>query len=166
VINSNRIQAATESFPTVRESATGFVKVKVGATMSGDFDPDLSRFTSLNPLTVGYELIPFSFVFDWLFDLGSYMRNLETSLLFNSSYRWGYISTLVSVNYEMSFLGKTVDSGNGNYYTYGASARKKIVSFERLPGVSYPVPQFPQVDLNLGSSRLLSAASLLRQLIK
>ena len=50
---------------------------------------DLSRWTSLNPVSLAWELVPMSFVVDWFFDIGSYLRNLETGLLYNTRFRSG-----------------------------------------------------------------------------
>lgn len=41
----------------------------------------LANFTSLNPASMAWEMLPFSFVADWVYDVGGYMRALETSLL-------------------------------------------------------------------------------------
>lgn len=163
-IDETRYEPASHSYGPTRESASGFVAVSVSVTMRPGFDPGLSQWTSLNPLLVGYELIPYSFVFDWAFNLGSYLENLEQALRFQTSFDYGYVTSLVVVDYNFQEAGRTL--GTSAYRVANRTANKHMVSMERSLSPSYPVPSFPSVKLDLGSSRLLSAASLLRQLIK
>lgn len=143
---------------------TGFIKQKFGLLLSPGFDNNLGKWSSLNPLSVAYELMPYSFVIDLVFDLGSYMRNLETGLLYATAFITGYSSQLV--RYEANaVVSNTYSSGNSTF-TLGASGSMKVVGFGREVLSSYPTPRLPSFDLNLGSGRLLSAAALLRQLLR
>jgi hypothetical protein len=56
------------------------------------FDP--ARWSSLNPISLGWELIPYSFVVDWFYDIGSWLRAMETGLLYGSAFKHGYVSEL------------------------------------------------------------------------
>lgn len=51
-IIERKVQRATVNSPLRKLQATGTVKVTIGCKMSDSFDPTLSRFTSLNPLSV------------------------------------------------------------------------------------------------------------------
>lgn len=144
---------------------SGFASVQYGVQMKPGFDTGLSQWTSLNPLTVAYELVPLSFVFDWIIDLGGYMRNLETSLLYHGKYVKGYASTL------WTYTSKTTFSSHTNPYpgytsTLTGQCSYKATKFSRVFLPYYPLPQPPKIHPDLGSSRLLSAASLLRQALK
>lgn len=163
-INEGRKEAATVNSPPRKLQATGAVKVTIGCKMLDSFDPTLSRFTSLNPLSVGYELTPLSFVLDWFVDFGSYLRNMETALLFRRAFQYGYESVLAVVNYVGQTSGKSL--GSNSWYTESTVATKRVVTFNRSLIVSYPSPSVPKLNLDLGSSQMLSAASLLRQLIR
>lgn len=163
-VDVRRVSKATSSSPKTTESASGFVGCQLKVKMTGDFDPGLSQWSSLNPASVIWEATPYSFVLDWFFDLGSYMRNLETSVIFSNRFHYGYVSYLSVVSYTYKVSGKT--TGSLNYFVENSQAVKKVVSFSRSLVISYPSPNVPKLDINLGSSRLLSAASLLRQLIK
>lgn len=165
VISERRDQPASASYHRVTETATGYVKVRVSATMNGSFDPGMAAWTSMNPISVGYELLPYSFVVDWAFNIGDYLRSLESSMLFRNDYQYGFISTLTVVNYESMESGRAL-GGSNTYSVYNRLAKKKVVNFERNLSVSYPIPEAPKLNLNLGSSRLLSMASLLRQLLR
>lgn len=120
---------------------------------------DLTRFSSLNPVSIAWELVPYSFVADWFLDVGGYLRNLETSLAYANRFRGGYKTRLATGELTLGFS----DKGHKNGYVFSdqwtGSIKSTYISRSLLP--SYPVPNLPSFKANLGSSRLLSAASLL-----
>lgn len=128
----------------------------------------LARWTSLNPLSIAWELTPYSFVSDWVFDVGSYLRNLETAILYNSAFSAGYRS-------ELSVVEQVTSIDWSNWTTCPFFSRVVYVNgkssgtqkdFSRVLLGSYPLPRIPRVNTDLSASRLLSAASLLRQFLK
>ncbi len=142
----------------------GVIKVEFGILLNPGFDNNLGRWSSMNPLSVAYELMPYSFVIDWVFDLGSYMRNLETSLLYGTSFRNGYESTLTRYEGTSAVLNSYVNGANR--FTLKAQGGYMSCVFSRTVLSQYPTPSLPSFDVKLGASRLLSAAALLRQLLK
>lgn len=127
-------------------------------------DNDLSRWTSLNPVSIAWELTPYSFVVDWFYDVGSFLRNAETSLLYANRFRSGYRSDLTVVDTPVDF---TTPGFQGVDETFGIwRGYVKYISFNRGILNTYPVPRLPTFKANLGSSRLLSAAALLSQLLR
>jgi len=143
----------------------GFIKHTIKIRLDPGFDSGLGRWTSLNPLAVAWELFPYSFVVDWVFDIGSYMRNLETSLLYGTKFLDGMESTLVKYT-GTAEVNSRYDSGGGTPVTFVARGGTEISAFSRSLIFSYPAPTLPSFKLDLGSNRLLSAAALLRQLIR
>jgi len=132
---------------------------------------DPSRWTSLNPVSIAWELTPYSFVADWFFDVGSYLRNLETGLLYNSRFKGGYVSQLAvrKVNFDaVSKASRDPREINGrvNCLLRNAEAWRYHTTFRRDLLSSYPMPHRPSFRADLGARRLLSAASLLRQVLK
>lgn len=134
-----------------------------------DWDP--GQWSSLNPVSLAWELIPYSFVFDWFYDIGSFLRDLESALLYNVNFQTGYVSEL------FAFEGKDQAMNNSNGFGFGpvGGAYKKVInvkssvrkiSFARTKLLSYPFPRKPTFKVDLGSQRLFSAASLLRQLLR
>lgn len=123
----------------------------------------LSQFTSLNPVSFFYENIPFSFVLDWAFDVGSYLRMLETSLATGLVFKGGYKTTT-------RFQKAVVVSKNFNYVS-GVSSTTNISgqswrkSLSRTLLLGMPTPEFPVWNPKLGTERLISAASLLSNLL-
>jgi hypothetical protein len=124
---------------------------------SRDFDS--ARFSSLNPASIAWELVPYSFVVDWFLDVGGYLRNLETSLLYAHRFRGGYKTHLATGELQLQEALNGVGAG----FTYSGAIRGKITStyIGRSPLNAYPVPRLPSIKASLGWSRLLSTASLL-----
>lgn len=129
---------------------------------------DLARWTSLNPVSLAWELIPYSFVVDWFVDVGSYLRNLETALLYKTRFRSGYVSELYA--YDGTEVLKqglyTIPSGKLALLTPLVGVIQGDRRFQRSILTSYPFPRAPTFQVDLSSNRLISAAALLRQLLK
>jgi len=141
--------------------------VKVSVTYGVDLRSsqfDLARFTSLNPLSIAWELTPFSFVADWFFNLGGYLRNMETALLYGNKFNSGYRTRLAvgQVAFRLADVG--VGAGEVSHSSiWGGST--SFTSIERTILTAYPAPSFPSFEAKLGSSRMLSAAALLGGLL-
>lgn len=120
-------------------------------------------FSSLNPVSIAWELTPYSFVVDWFVDLSGYLRNFETAMLYRTNFKQGYISegwksTVYGVrSYYCS------QSGSVSYESSSGLSWK--VGFRRSILGSIPFPRAPRFDPKLGTSRLTSAAALLGQLL-
>lgn len=130
---------------------------------------DFARFTSLNPVSLAWELIPYSFVVDWFWNVGSYLRDLETALIYQSAFRGGYVSELYVMDGEEYRSTDTVLGGTNPPYKMtftGFNRRYKHRFFQRTVLSTYPLPRRPVLRADLGSQRLLSTASLLAQMIK
>lgn len=141
------------------------LRMKVSTTLGVDVrtdQHDLARWTSLNPLSIAWELMPWSFVADWFLDIGGYLRNMETALLYANKFRSGYRTNFVA------FEGKgTVELGVPAGSSGGDSITTTVKGFRisRTLMTSYPIPQLPSFQADLGSSRLLAGAALLAQLL-
>jgi hypothetical protein len=122
----------------------------------------LANFTSLNPVSIAWELIPYSFVVDWFIDIGGYMRNLENACLYGSAFQGG------TVTETRRILGEGSIRGSNNGYTVQANDGIWLNVYKRRQVlVSNPLPRVPQfTGVNLGSGRLLNAAALLSQHLK
>lgn len=130
----------------------------------------LDRWSSLNPVSLGYELMPYSFVLDWFYDVGSWLRATETAVLYNSTFRSGFVSEWIKYDGTESPVQTVFDDPYGNPPTrteiFVNPASIKYRSFNRSILTSYPFPHAPTFKVDLGATRIASAAALLRQLIK
>lgn len=127
---------------------------------------DIARWSSLNPLTIGWELIPYSFVVDWFVGVGSYLRNVETALYYNTQFVSGYRSDFCFWPFKAKLIQHTSFGSGKKIETQDLIAFKSYVQFNRSVLQSYPSPSLPHFRADLGASQLTSAAALLRQLLR
>lgn len=132
---------------------------------------DVQRLTSLNPLSIAWELVPYSFVVDWFVDIGGYLEDLETAV------SMGYMVSSLS----KSFRGRWTEThqmavddwgwfiSNGNVYgnrVINSTALLDRTYKVRIPLGALPVPYAPRFDAHLGASHLTSGAALLQQIFR
>lgn len=123
---------------------------------------DLARWTSLNPISIAWELMPYSFVVDWFYDIGSTLRNFETALLYNQ-YVTGYVDELyVAVSKEDVDLKKR-PAFQG--YRYRSKGYRRKIDFNRSVLTSAPLPRKPQWKVSMGWQRWMSAWALSSQVL-
>jgi hypothetical protein len=132
-------------------------------------DETAAQWTSYNPVNIVYELIPFSFVYDWFHNVGGYLRNMETALLVKNSFVAGYKTDFLYFDQWLdgSTYGVPVpDTNDGDptdairflaHYGHRRMSRVKLTS--------PPLPRFPRVKVDLSSDNLLTSAALLWQLL-
>lgn len=167
--NLNRGQFVTTSYTSSRVPSyvdwetSARTEVKVRCSVSNANIHALSHYTSLNPASILWEMTPYSFVADWFIDVGGYLRSAETALLTGLVFHSGYRTD----SYKGTAVRRTVGTAynSGSYYTISTGCRHYERGMSRTPLGGMPLPEIPRVEAKLGSQRLLSAASLLRQLL-
>jgi len=125
---------------------------------------DIARYSSLNPISIAWELTPYSFVADWVFNVGGYLRQYETYLLFANKFRGGFLTTLTVGDVTWDWGRTSIPGYKVNIDRFHGDAH--VMSLDRTLLSSYPAPRFPSFKAQLGSSRLLSAAALLGQMLQ
>jgi hypothetical protein len=140
----------------------GKAVTRYAITMRPNYDLTLAKWSSLNPYSLAWELMPYSFVIDWFLDIGSYMRNLETALIADNQFNSGIVSKLVYCRIKAAVSSSRYVSTAGEWQEIRGSAEKYQSDFSRVKLPSYPLPTLPSFQMDLGASRLLSAAALLR----
>lgn len=141
------------------------VKFKAGLRMDAlNAAHYASRYSSLNPLSIGWELLPYSFVVDWVYDIGGFLRSNETALLYNHVVDWVGKSTLFVVH-DNGYGNKLDTPGYSGFGTYSFS--NEYISFSRTRQGALPTstPYFKSVD-EIGYNKFLTAAALLRQVFR
>lgn len=129
----------------------------------------LDRWSSLNPVSLAWELTPYSFVVDWVYDIGSTLRAAETAFLYGSRFIRGYVSEIYAYDGSESTGYQVIANPTGNppknVENLGMTKSIKRRQFNRSILSSYPFPRAPSFKVSLGSERLLSLASLMAQMI-
>lgn len=163
------------SIPTLRtHEQKCLIIIEAGIANSDAYN--LSRITSLNPLSIAWELVPFSFVADWFVDIGGYLSNMEASLGTGLSFKRGMVTELSIMTTEVPGSLKSwshrVNYGGGYivdyFYDYAIDPDKnwrREVSKARSALSDFPRPRFPALKVSLGSQRIISAAALIRQVL-
>lgn len=149
------------------EPVNGKRLTKYGLTLDAGLleERRVARWTSLNPVSIAWELMPYSFVIDWFVDVGTFLRETETALINNVAFVNGYMTQLTAYDAKASLIGY-YKSDNYTAHEYAASGWVKYRRLQRTTLGSYPLPNLPRFRYDLGSNRLLSAAALLAQFIK
>lgn len=164
------MQQYTDSFQTtlfgyqaVKPKVTGnrSVRCQIDVYTRADLNrvTKLGEWASLNPVSWGYEMTPYSFVVDWFLNLGGYIRALESAVLYRSVYKTGCKTATVRNDSRCSQAGVVGEtrytlSGSHSYRSY----RREVLS-------SFPISTFPVLHNGLGGRRLQNAAALLSQFI-
>lgn len=131
---------------------------------------DAARWSSLNPLNLGWELIPYSFVIDWFYNVGGFLRAAETAILYDARFKSGYVSELYAYKgTEELEPGQRIPYWSNSPLKFeqcdGARSSIKAIQFVRTKLTSYPLPRAPSFRCDLGDEQLFSLAALLRQLL-
>lgn len=116
-------------------------------------------WSSLNPASIAWEILPYSFVVDWFYDIGGYLRNMESAILYRNSFRSGFVTLGTLLDGTTEVKGTLV---SGPYrLTVDAIGSYRETRFNRSVLHSIPFPRPPQLKADLGPSRLISGAALL-----
>ena len=135
--------------------------------------PELSDWTSLNPVGIAYELMTLSFVVDWVADIGGYLSLWENNALFSKHFVKGYESVSYKEYYTYNLRRRewspwvynasgSVISGGGSqndassYSVRGGLTRTVLTSLPTPPGVT--------VKVRFGSLHQLDSLALVYQL--
>lgn len=131
---------------------------------------NIGNYTSLNPASITYEMIPFSFVVDWFYNIGGWIRGLESAYILSP-----FLSNvLVSQGLKMSQIGRLNGSGMSGPTTrisWNVEGGVEVTAFSREKRSNLLLPKkpvFPKLD-SLGRtsvSRTLQGLALSRSSAK
>lgn len=126
----------------------------------------LQSFVSMgitNPLLIGWELVPFSFVADWFLPVGDYLDSLDAMLGYGPT--WCSISEFWKVNWRNS------SSPFNEYTPFGSfkisqdwEEKKEVVNLRRQTSESVPLPSFPRFKDPRSLGHMANGIGLLTQL--
>jgi hypothetical protein len=170
--------------PYMTVEIDGSYRVEFGMLFDLSDSTHWSEWTSLNPLSIAWELVPFSFVADWFLGIGQALENWENYYLFADKFVTGYESSSYREDryyllngfksYPVNYWpdGKPID-GTTFESNYGFT-QMRGVKFKRLPLYSLPSPSlFPRVKSGLfnkdgsqNTKRMLDTAALISQVVK
>lgn len=119
----------------------------------------LAQLSSLNPISVAYELIPYSFVLDWAVNISGYLRTMESAFTYRNDFVTGFVTRTrrLTVSARMDGINRTGPT-SGTQYSLGGEAVK--TAFSRTGLAAAPFPTYPRLKLKLTESRSLNALAL------
>lgn len=120
----------------------------------------LAQSGFLNPISLAWELIPFSFVSDWVLPLGPYLESLS---------HWKGLKFIRGweVNFTRHITDHTVDyhkvaaGGNVEYGGFGNRSYEGIL-FDRMSLSGFPTMGFPSFKNPLSVTHALNAVALVK----
>ncbi|UUW21424.1 MAG: maturation protein [Sanya fiers-like virus 54] len=126
-------------------------------------DLSFTRFGSVNPGSVTWENLPYSFVVDWVYDVSNYLRAMETAMLLSSKFKSGYVvrSYITQGSYKFDKRKTETYSDRIINYRIQASGTFKLTHHSRQALGSYPLPRLPSFNTEISAPRLLNLAALI-----
>jgi len=137
------------------------VFTRIDAIPDNDLSMSLSSLGVTNPLLVGWELVPYSFVVDWFLPVGNWLESLDALLGYGKSYS--------SISYwnECSWLIKGVSRKD---YTLPKrecinewEATRNVASLTRSASAGVPQASFPRLKDPRSLGHMANGLSLLAQ---
>lgn len=137
------------------------VRVKLWIDLTNQTTSALQQLGITNPLLYAWEIIPFSFVFDWFVSVGDYLAGL--SALNGITVRKAMVQVLSATQYKYVYPESFKD--NGTYITrlYPRVGTYDRRNYSRQPYIVDPLSLYPPVNTSgLSWQRLVSGLALLR----
>lgn len=119
----------------------------------------LDQYGLLNPATLAWERLPFSFIVDWFVPIGNVLRALTAGI--GLKFLYGYHTEVLKSNFMLTTLS-TAAADNG--FVSGEPMRLAVkgFAFKRTPYYSFPWPAL-YFGTGLSSTRLTNAFALMMQ---
>lgn len=132
------------------------VRTTLQGSMSNAYLANIDRFGLLNPLSIAWELQPFSFVSDWFMPIGNVLDALSATA--GLDFTGGCISERVDGIFTAEMVGgaNTIDPG---------SLRLEQMSFDRTALNEFPMPELYVRANPFSTPHVINAIALISQRI-
>lgn len=144
----------------VRQKDKGGWIVKLCAKLNNPELANLNSWGLTNPLSVAWEVVPFSFVIDWGIPVGNVLNALTATQ--GLDFVWGYDSYKTDSTFKLQWDAKP----NGKYFAI--TSRGELfwdrAEFQRTPMRSFPLPELYGEESPFNTTRVANALALARQL--
>lgn len=164
ILNRSYTDAYSGIRVVVEEKQSILSEMKVKLERTANPLVDLSRIASLNPIAIAWELLPFSFVFDWLLNLSQYLSELQSSVTFQSSFVGGYKTHTYKSDLSSKYPAQsTVGTGLRVEIFQEIRGSRVFVRKQRNLLTSLPLPALPILRSPISLSHALTTISLITQ---
>lgn len=140
-------------------------RIKVWVKPDPNKSPTLDDFSTLNPYLLAWNLMPYSFLVDWAYNVSGYLEAMEMAFKRATRFDKGYYTELYAIESRETISGYWNQSSNGWAFVKHGVATRKHTQFSRTVLHNWPLPNLPSLEVDLGSGQMLSAAALLGNLL-
>ena len=146
----------------VNEFISGFVeaRVKIWCELSSPHLSEMQQLGLTNPALLAWELIPFSFVFDWFIQVGDWLTAMTAQQ--GVTIRRKMYSVTDSLGWTLNEAGTTTSDNSWSYTSgaksYGGSRRRYVRS---IPDLS-PFSLYPPVTNSFNFPKLVTSLALIQ----
>ena len=151
----------------VEQANSVISEMKIHLNVTADPVLDLTRLATLNPIAIAWELVPFSFVFDWIINISNYLNELQTRCMFSTSLGGGYVTHVERCELTGRYPpGKT--TGSFSTLTLRGEIKYRDIWTKKTRTLfgSAPLPVFPTLKSPLSLEHALTTLSLVVQRLK
>lgn len=143
------------------EKSKSSFKTTILAEVSNPLLHDLNAFGLLNPLSIAWELTPYSFVVDWFIPVGQTLQAVTSTVGLTPLGGWtsNQIDDSLTMDMQLTFQGK-----NSIGYVNGGHYQEIGFAFARKCFTDFPKPRFFASPNPYSTPRALNAIALVRQL--
>jgi hypothetical protein len=133
------------------------------AHMTNPYLAGLNQAGLLNPVSIAWELVPFSFVVDWFVPIGSTLQAITAGVGLESD--GGFTSSRYATELNIRHTTDPNHFGNGFWYDKEGHLQEKAFAFHRQCYADFPPPKLYANVTPYSTARALNALALLRQLV-
>lgn len=153
---------ALEGWPSLTRTVTYArkCKVKVWCEVSNPRFNQLQQIGLTNPLLYAWEVIPFSFVFDWFVSVGDWLKGLSALHGITVQRSMQSFEKTLAFTRDATFPAQVV--GGTSYTAYGSSVFGDYRAYQRSSYVVDPLAIHPPVQSSLSWQKLVSGLALIR----
>jgi hypothetical protein len=150
-----------DAFRGVAERERG-VFVRLDAIPENDLTMSFKALGLTNPLLVAWEVVPYSFVIDWVLPIGSWLDSLDALLGYSSAW---YSSTHYS-NTLWTDEGISYEWDYNSFIHNNWLGTKRLLKVDRTASSGVPLPAFPRFKDPRSLGHMANGLSLLAQAFK
>jgi hypothetical protein len=152
---------AEPHFPKVRGTRDGRVSIKgfIEYVVSNQVVATASNTGISNPLSLAWELVPFSFVADWFLPVGNFLNNLDAAN--GLAFGRGYYNIKATDSWRLRGSSERTSTSDAQFNWSGGSWNYDAFYFERIPFAEFPPIEFPAFKDPTSLTRMASALALL-----
>lgn len=165
-VESNFIPSPVGPRPSAKQTESIYQRDKYGVRfkMADAHKAFLAQTGFTNPISVGWELTPFSFVADWFLPIGPWLEsfNAYRGLEFVDGYhtRFQRVEQFLSMN-DLSVTHQTPDGKHPIIWYEAGLWWRSTVLLERSKLTTWPLPYLPEFKSPWSTGHVLNALALL-----